>query len=365
MEDISRALSRSIAALRKAKGMTQEQLAARVGVSAPAVSKWETGSSCPDISLLCPLARALGTNLDTLLQFEETLSDEEVTARLNAILDQALREGSAETALEKLDALLHRYPNCTALQYNAAVAFDSFRLFFPAAEDALQQEWKERKRALLQQVRAGGNAAYWQGATFSLAAMEMADGDPERGAALLKELPRQSWDISAMWALYYRKTGQPEQALELTQKQLYRAANQVITALVSMTDSRLQPDPAKRRKLCEVYRTVAGAFGLPDGSDGLLLEIFLEQGDPEKAAACFVRCVDALLAPVRLPDPDLFAPGLTARDQQPPQASARQMHLLAYRAFTEDARYRPLWDFPACRAALERLKAELHRGDVR
>ena len=59
-----------IAALRKARGLTQEQLAAQLGVSAPAVSKWETNSSCPDITLLCPLARALGTNVDTLLQFE-------------------------------------------------------------------------------------------------------------------------------------------------------------------------------------------------------------------------------------------------------------------------------------------------------
>ena len=49
----------NIAALRKAKGLTQEQLADMLGVSAPAVSKWETGSSYPDISLLCPLARAL------------------------------------------------------------------------------------------------------------------------------------------------------------------------------------------------------------------------------------------------------------------------------------------------------------------
>lgn len=64
-------LGAHIAALRKTKGMTQEQLAAVLGISAPAVSKWETDSSCPDITLLCPLARALGTNLDTLLQLKK------------------------------------------------------------------------------------------------------------------------------------------------------------------------------------------------------------------------------------------------------------------------------------------------------
>ena len=44
----------TIAALRKSRGLTQEQLAALVGVSGPAVSKWETDASCPDVSLLCP-----------------------------------------------------------------------------------------------------------------------------------------------------------------------------------------------------------------------------------------------------------------------------------------------------------------------
>ena len=79
-----------IAALRKARGLTQEQLAAQLGVSAPAVSKWETNSSCPDITLLCPLARALGTNVDTLLQFEESLSDQEVAARINEVAEAAM-----------------------------------------------------------------------------------------------------------------------------------------------------------------------------------------------------------------------------------------------------------------------------------
>ena len=58
-----------IAALRKIRNMTQEQLAAQLGISAPAVSKWETGSSYPDITLLAPLARVLGTNLDMIRYF--------------------------------------------------------------------------------------------------------------------------------------------------------------------------------------------------------------------------------------------------------------------------------------------------------
>lgn len=60
-------IGKRIAMLRKEKGMTQEQLAERVGVSPQAVSKWENDISCPDISLLPQLAEILGTTTDELL----------------------------------------------------------------------------------------------------------------------------------------------------------------------------------------------------------------------------------------------------------------------------------------------------------
>lgn len=60
-------LGKRIAALRKQRGMTQEALAEALGVSAQAVSKWETDNSCPDISLLPKLAAELGVTVDALL----------------------------------------------------------------------------------------------------------------------------------------------------------------------------------------------------------------------------------------------------------------------------------------------------------
>ena len=53
--------------LREEKKMTQEELAERIFVSGKAVSKWETGQGFPDISLLEPLANALGISVIELL----------------------------------------------------------------------------------------------------------------------------------------------------------------------------------------------------------------------------------------------------------------------------------------------------------
>ena len=56
--------------LRKASGMTQEQLAAEFGVSVQAVSKWETAASYPDIELMPRIADLFGVSLDELLRDE-------------------------------------------------------------------------------------------------------------------------------------------------------------------------------------------------------------------------------------------------------------------------------------------------------
>ena len=47
-------LSANIRRLRKEKGLTQEEVAQALGLTAPAVNKWERGASCPDLALLSP-----------------------------------------------------------------------------------------------------------------------------------------------------------------------------------------------------------------------------------------------------------------------------------------------------------------------
>ena len=61
-------LSQNIKRLRLEKGLTQEQLASLLGISAQAVSKWETTDTYPDSALLVPLAKALDVSLDELFE---------------------------------------------------------------------------------------------------------------------------------------------------------------------------------------------------------------------------------------------------------------------------------------------------------
>ena len=60
----------TIRSLREKKGYTQKQLAETISVSDTTISKWETGKGLPDISLLTPLAGALGVSVAELLRGE-------------------------------------------------------------------------------------------------------------------------------------------------------------------------------------------------------------------------------------------------------------------------------------------------------
>ncbi len=64
-------IGKRIAALRREKGLKQDELAEKLGVSAQAVSKWENDQTCPDISLLPLLAKTLGVSVDELLSDKE------------------------------------------------------------------------------------------------------------------------------------------------------------------------------------------------------------------------------------------------------------------------------------------------------
>ena len=62
---------------RKTVGLTQEQVANYLGVSTPAVNKWEKGNTYPDISLLPALARLLKIDMNELFSFHEELTEKE------------------------------------------------------------------------------------------------------------------------------------------------------------------------------------------------------------------------------------------------------------------------------------------------
>ena len=71
----------AIKSLREGRGLTQAELAEKIGVSSKTVSKWETGKGLPDISLLQPLAGALGISLIELMNGEH-ITNKNISANM-------------------------------------------------------------------------------------------------------------------------------------------------------------------------------------------------------------------------------------------------------------------------------------------
>lgn len=112
---------------RKNKNLTQEEMARRLGVTAPAVNKWENNVSLPDITLLAPIARLLETTPDTLLSFREELSQEEI----NDIVQEAdakFQKTSYEEAFEFCRNKIRQYPGCDRLALRLAMILDGLRI---------------------------------------------------------------------------------------------------------------------------------------------------------------------------------------------------------------------------------------------
>ena len=92
-------IGEKIAKLRKEKGLTQSQLAEMISVSNKTISRWETGEGYPEISLLVPLAKALGVSTDYLLKD----ASDEGTQTQSAAETAAESEGaSSETQTESM-----------------------------------------------------------------------------------------------------------------------------------------------------------------------------------------------------------------------------------------------------------------------
>ena len=131
---------------RKDAGLTQEEMANRLGVTTPAVNKWENGNSKPDIELLVPIARLLNISLDTLLSYHEKISNVEIEEIIRRMDKMFLEEGYEKT-YEWVLEIIKKYPNCNMLIWQVAVMLDARRITDkcknPEKYDAQINAWYE------------------------------------------------------------------------------------------------------------------------------------------------------------------------------------------------------------------------------
>lgn len=267
--------------LRKQRGMTQEQLADMVGVSTPAVSKWETSSSCPDVALLSPIARALDTDVNTLLSFTPTLSQGGLAALLKEIRQLAEQDGAA--ALERMQEAVRRYSRDAVLRYQLACFAVSFPAMFGwSAEDVaasrrLAADW-------LEFARENGEQDLRFSAAYMLAGLLLNSNELDRAEALLDTPPTLPMSPQGLYIILHQKRGDLEKARSAAQGQLAAGATAVLNSLLTLSSPDCGGTEEDAARAFRAYQAVADALGYPKSQTDILLAVHeLKRGRTDQA----------------------------------------------------------------------------------
>lgn len=113
-------IGKIISTHRKEKGVTQEELANHLGVSKPAVSKWESGQSYPDILLLPELASYFNITVDQLIGYEPQMTDEDVRKLYHRLAEAFAKEPFGKV-YEECQEYIRKYFSCWYLQHEMAL----------------------------------------------------------------------------------------------------------------------------------------------------------------------------------------------------------------------------------------------------
>ena len=103
-------IGEKIRQLRRARDMTQEDLATALGVAYQTVSKWETGATSPDLGLIVPIARLFGVTTDELFDYSEN-SDKAKLEELEAQYQATFHTGDLKERLKITEQAMKEFPS--------------------------------------------------------------------------------------------------------------------------------------------------------------------------------------------------------------------------------------------------------------
>lgn len=291
---------------RKEKGLTQDQLAERLGVSAPAVNKWENGNSYPDITLLAPLARALGTNIDTLLCFRENLTDKEVYG-LSEEMMKTVQEKGIEAAFLQAEEWLRKYPNCELLYLYLAQMLDGCRVMFGG--EKLSKEQEEKIISWYQRAAESSEKKIADSAVPFLVSDFIRKERYEEARALLDKVPEPGYDKRAMSITLLKAEKRYDEAYKEAEKYLYTVAvietNLIFSQLADIAS--IQGDYDSADKYAEILEKHCETFKLWAYSHYVIrFEVAAARKDKEACLNAMEAMIEAFETPWNLKDQFLF-----------------------------------------------------------
>ncbi len=202
---------------RKEKHLTQEEMANCLGVTVPAVSKWENGNSYPDIALLAPIARLLGITTDTLLSYKEDLTNKEINQWIETVVTK-IKSVGYDVGFALAESKMREYPNCGKFVVMMAQVLDSYRYIVKVAEP---EQYDEKISGWYHRFLDSQNDTEAQTAAYSLFYFSMQRKDYETAQKCVDKFPKRDINPKQMEAMLFRAQGKKEEAYKCFEELAY------------------------------------------------------------------------------------------------------------------------------------------------
>lgn len=227
MHDIN--LGATIARERRAADVTQGELAAHLGVTKAAVSKWELGQSMPDVALLPRIAAYFDLTLDELFDYRPQLSEKEVERLYLEVF--ALFSEDADAAYERAERLIAEYYSCWRLLHQIGMAYMQQGALDPGRAIALIP----RAMELFERVEAhADDVELVFGARMMRAALLNMQGNVDGAIELMESLKADSpLGVEMFLASLYQQKGDRETCLRLYQESMGFGMTNAMTCVSS------------------------------------------------------------------------------------------------------------------------------------
>ena len=270
MKDIN--LGKVLVEQRRRMGITQDELASYLGVSKAAVSKWETGATYPDITLLPQLAAFFNIRIDELLDYQPQMTAAD-SRRLYARLSGEFSVLPFERALDNCRKYIRKYYSCFPLLFHLGSLLVN-HCTLSGSQETKEELLREasglfrRIRTYTDDVQLGREALQMEAYCF------LALKKPEEVLSLLGGESLYSSRMEPLRASAYEMTGHREKARETLQVGIFQS----LLALLEMLSSYLRlciPDREAFDKTVQRITDTASAFDAEKLHPGILLSCYL------------------------------------------------------------------------------------------
>lgn len=244
---------------RQELNLTQERVGEYLGVSTPAVNKWEKGVSYPEITMLPALARLLKTDLNTLLSFDQDLTDYEIgnfANELTSVVGDKGFEVAYKMAMEKIQ----KHSNCDRLIYTIASILEGSLLIYDV-EDS--KNYHEQIESLYERIINSEDMEVRNQIISKMISKYINRKEYVQAQELIDSLPERTIDKGQLQAKLLINEGKNYEALELLEKTLLAKVNEIQVLLLKLIEVNIEENRIEEAVyIASTFKNTASLYDL-------------------------------------------------------------------------------------------------------